>query len=88
MAIEHTLDTPLSRAVRVAGSQSAFARMIGRSQAYVYRLLRDGKELHPREAKLAEQSTGVSKLELCPDIFDDADAAKHFIDAATNPGHL
>lgn len=70
MALEHTLDTPLAKAVVAAGSQSAFARVIKRSQPYVYGLMRDGKELHPREAKLVDEAKLGLKHELCPDSFD------------------
>lgn len=70
MGIEDRLDSPLANAVRAAGGQSRFARLIGRSQPYVHGLLRDGKELPPKEAKLVDAAKiGVSKEDLCPDIF-------------------
>lgn len=75
MAIEHDLESPLARAVRAAGSQSAFGRLIGRSQAYVHKLLANGRELTAREAILAEKGTGIPKEQLLPDIFEPAEGA-------------
>ncbi len=69
MAIEHTLESPLARAVRAAKGQSAFARVIGRSQSYVHSLMRDGKPLPAEEAILAEAATGIPRGVLRPDIF-------------------
>ena len=40
MAIEHDLDSGLAKAVRMAGSQSAFGRIIGKRQSVVYDWLR------------------------------------------------
>ncbi len=72
MGIEADLTTPLAEAVRRAGSQSAFARMIGRSQTYVFQLLQSGKPLAAECVLLAEASTGVSKEQLRPDLFAQA----------------
>ena len=69
MAIEHTLESPLARAVRAAKGQSAFGRIIGRSQSYVHGLMRDGKPLPAEEVLLAEAATGISRSELRPDLF-------------------
>ncbi len=69
MAIEHTLESPLARAVRVANGQSAFGRIIGRSQSYVYKLLRSGKSLPAEHVAAAEAATGVSKYDLRPDLY-------------------
>lgn len=71
MAIEHESDSALARAVRAAGSQSAFGRMIGRRQSTIAEWLKGAKPL-PAEFVLAvEAGTGVSKHELRPDIFPD-----------------
>ena len=69
MGIESTIDTPLALAVRKAGSQSAFARLIGRSQASVHEWLRDSRALPAEHVLLVERETGVPKEELRPDIY-------------------
>lgn len=70
MAIEHHIESPLARAVRAADGQSAFARIIKRSQSYVYKLLRDGKPLPAEETILVDQAKlGFSKEQLRPDLF-------------------
>ncbi|MBB4152926.1 DNA-binding transcriptional regulator YdaS (Cro superfamily) [Sphingomonas jinjuensis] len=75
MGIETQLDSPLARAVRLAGSQSAFARLVGRSQATVYTWLSQGKLL-PAELVLAvEAATGVSRNDLRPDLYPRESAA-------------
>lgn len=70
MAIEHHIESPLAQAVRAAKGQSAFGRIINRSQSYVYKLLRDGKPLPAEEAVLVERGRiGISKQLLRPDLF-------------------
>lgn len=69
MGIEADLTTPLAEAVRRAGSQSAFARIIGRSQTYVFQALQSGKPLAAECVLLAEAGTGVPKEQLRPDLF-------------------
>ncbi len=69
MGIEATLKTPLAEAVRKVGSQSAFARLVGKSQASVHGLLRDGKDLWPENVLAVEAATGVSKHRLRPDVY-------------------
>ncbi|WP_083925770.1 YdaS family helix-turn-helix protein [Sphingomonas sp. Mn802worker] len=69
MAVEHVLDSPLAQAVRQAGGQSAFARIIGRKQSTVFSwLVRN----HPLPAELVlevEKRTGVSRHDLRPGVF-------------------
>jgi DNA-binding transcriptional regulator YdaS (Cro superfamily) len=69
MGIEANIATPLAEAVRRAGSQSAFARIIGRSQTYVYQLLQSGRPLGAECVLLAEAGTGVSRFDLRPDLY-------------------
>ena len=69
MGIEANIDSPLAEAVRKTGSQSAFARLVGKSQASVHGLLRDGKPLWPEAVLTAEAKTGVSRYRLRPDIY-------------------
>jgi len=73
MGIEADLQTPLAAAVRHVGSQSAFARLIGRSQAYVHALLRDDRPLPAENVLLVESSTGISRFALRPDVYGLAD---------------
>lgn len=69
MGIEASSDTALAQAVRAAGSQSAFARLIGRNQSTVHDWVREGRPL-PGEYVLAiERQTGVSRHELRPDLY-------------------
>lgn len=69
MGIESRLDTPLAAAVRKAGSQSAFARLTGRTQPSVHQLLVRGGLLWPDAVPLVEEATGISRHVLRPDIF-------------------
>lgn len=69
MGIEATLDTPLAESVRRIGSQSAFARLVGKTQASVHGLLRDGKPLWAESVLAVEAATGVSKHHLRPDVY-------------------
>ena len=69
MAIEHDSDTPLARAVRSAGSQSAFARLIGVSQPTVNDWLRLAKALPAEHVLAVEAATGISRHDLRPDIY-------------------
>lgn len=69
MALEHQSDSPLARAVRALGSQSAFARRIGRSQSTVHDWLADEKPLPAEHVLAVEQATGISRHDLRPDIY-------------------
>ena len=65
------MSTPLERAIEVAGSQAALARMIKKTQAHIWHWLQSGRV--PGEHCLAiERETGVSRYELRPDIYGDA----------------
>lgn len=69
MGIEANLESSLAEAVRRVGSQSAFARLVGKSQASVFTRLRDGKPLWAESVLAVEAATGVSKERLRPDIY-------------------
>lgn len=69
MGIESDLTTPLAQAVRAVGSQSAFGRLVGKSQASVHELLRDGKPLWAESVLKVEAETGVSRHDLRPDLY-------------------
>jgi DNA-binding transcriptional regulator YdaS (Cro superfamily) len=59
----------LDRAIEVAGSQSALARVLGVSQNAVSRWARRLTALPPEHVLAVEAATGVSKHELRPDIY-------------------
>ncbi|MEZ0495160.1 transcriptional regulator [Sphingomonas sp. IW22] len=69
MGIEARLQTPLARAVRTSGSQSAFARLIGVSQPAVHLWLKEGRILPAEHVLTVESATGVSRHDLRPDIY-------------------
>lgn len=56
-------------AVRRAGSQSALARLIGTSQATVWKWLNKGLPITPVLVLAIEAATGVSKHDLRPDLY-------------------
>ena len=69
MGIESQIDSSLAEAVRTVGSQSAFGRLIGKSQASVYEWLANGKPLPAEHVLAVESATGVSRHDLRPDIY-------------------
>lgn len=69
MGIESDLSTPLAAAVRAAGSQSAFGRIIQRSQSTIYQWLIDGRSLPAEYVLAVESATGIKKEELRPDLY-------------------
>ena len=69
MALEHDSDSALAKAVRAAGSQSAFGRLLGKTQSVVHDWLRDGKELPGEHVFEIEGATGVSRHELRLDLY-------------------
>jgi len=76
MAIEHDLDSGLAKAVRMAGSQSAFGRIIGKRQSVVYDWFRRDVALPAELVRQVEQATGLSKHTLRPDLYpEDATSA-------------
>lgn len=68
MALEHDSDSPLALAVRKAGSQSAFGRLLGTRQSTVRDWLLANR-LPAEHVLLVERETGVPKEELRPDIY-------------------
>ena len=69
MSLEAHLTTPLAKAVRVLGSQSAFGRLIGRSQPTVWGWLSEDKPLPAEHVLTVEAATGISRHALRPDIY-------------------
>lgn len=60
--------TPLSRAVQIAGSQHKLADAIGFSQHAVWHALRRGR-VSAEMARAIEKATGVAAADLRPDLF-------------------
>lgn len=69
MGIETQQDTALARAVRQAGSQSAFGRIVGKRQSTIFDWLSNSTPLPAELVLLVERETGVSKHDLRPDIY-------------------
>lgn len=69
MAIEHDSDSVLAEAVRKAGSQSAFGRIIGKRQSTVRSWLENETPLPGEFCLKIEAVTGVSKHRLRPDVY-------------------
>lgn len=90
MAIEHEIESPFAMAVRTIGSQSATARLIGKSQSTVYLRLKSGKPLWSEDVLVVEAETDrlgdrVSRHDLRPDIYprdDQAPARARSFDAS------
>ena len=61
----------LRRAVEIAGSQAAFARLLGVSQPSVWKWLDKGKSLPAEHVHAVVAATGIPKEELRPDLFGD-----------------
>ncbi len=69
MGIESDMATPLAAAVRAAGSQSAFGRIVSKKQSTIYQWLIDGRELPAELVQIVSVATGIPKEQLRPDIF-------------------
>ncbi|WP_288338556.1 YdaS family helix-turn-helix protein [uncultured Sphingomonas sp.] len=68
MAIEHDLDSVLAKAVRNAGSQSEFGRIVGRRQSTIREWLLAGRVSHTAVLDV-EAATGISRHDLRPDLY-------------------
>ncbi len=69
MGIEADLESPLARAVRAVGSQSAYARLTKQTQGNVHRALAVGSEVRPQDVQVVAAATGIPKEDLRPDLF-------------------
>lgn len=69
MEQERTPFEALEAAVRIAGGQSAFARLCGKAQPTVWKWLQNGKRLPAEHVLTVEAATGVSRHLLRPDIY-------------------
>lgn len=62
-------ETPLARAVKAVGGQSALGRLLGVSQATVWYWISTGKSLRAEHVQTVSTATGIPPHELRPDIF-------------------
>lgn len=69
MALEHESDSALARAVRVAKSQSAFGRLIGKPQSTISFWLSQRRALPGDYVLTVERQTGISRHDLRPDLY-------------------
>ncbi len=69
MALEHDSDSALAKAVRKAGSQSAFGRIVGKRQSVIHDWLREERSLPAELVFAVEAATGISRHELRPDLY-------------------
>jgi DNA-binding transcriptional regulator YdaS (Cro superfamily) len=65
----HDSTKALEEAIRIAGSQSALARLVGVKQAHVWNWLYRDKRVPAEYVLLIEKATGVSRHLLRPDIY-------------------
>jgi DNA-binding transcriptional regulator YdaS (Cro superfamily) len=68
----------LARAVSHAGSQAAFARLIGVTQQAVSKWTADNKPLPHMHVLKVEAETGISRHELRPDLYPIEEAPSTF----------
>ncbi|WP_329958585.1 transcriptional regulator [Sphingomonas sp. Leaf37] len=59
----------VAEAVEAAGSQSALARLIGTTQATVWKWLNKGLPIKPELVLATEAATGISRHRLRPDVY-------------------
>ncbi|MDR6135733.1 DNA-binding transcriptional regulator YdaS (Cro superfamily) [Sphingomonas sp. SORGH_AS802] len=85
MAIEHEIDTPFAQAVRAIGSQSATARIIGKSQTAVFNKLKAQGLVWDTAVLKLEAVTGIPKHILRPDLFEAPPEPTPFSYGTTSP---
>lgn len=65
------------RAVKIAGSQTAFAGHVGCTPANISQLLGKRAVLSSRFVLAAERHTGISRHDLRPDLYPREESASH-----------
>ncbi len=65
--MDTTQPTPIQRAVKAAGGQTALARLIGCTQGLVWRYV-NGLKIPPERCMVIERATGVRCEEIRSDI--------------------
>lgn len=61
----------LQEAIRRAGSQSALARMLGKTQPHIQKWLRSPNPVRPEHCRAIEMAVGVTRPQLRPDDWAD-----------------
>lgn len=69
MALHHTSDSALAKAVRKAGGQTALSRLIGCPQTTINTWLKRNWPVAPEYVLKTEEVTGVSRHDLRPDLY-------------------
>ncbi|NLS26209.1 hypothetical protein S2M10_11900 [Sphingomonas sp. S2M10] len=69
MDVATTPSEALQQAINIAGSQSAFARLVGVTQPSVWTWIRRSKPLPAEHVLKVEAATGVSRHDLRPDLY-------------------
>lgn len=69
MALNDSPNQALRDAVAAAGGQSALARLIGTSQAAVWKWVSRRKDLPAEHVLKVEEATGISRHRLRPDVY-------------------
>lgn len=64
----------LQKAVDIAGSQAALARLVGKKQGHIWWWLNEKSPLPPEIAIKIELATGVPRHELRSDIWEKPDS--------------
>lgn len=59
----------INRAVKVAGNQTKLASLLGVKQPAVNQWVKGHRPIPPMRAIAIEKLTGVSREELCPQVF-------------------
>ena len=70
MALQDTLDSPLAKAVRKAGSQARYAAIVGKTQPTIFHALKCGHEIDLEDVPAIEKALGIPRHELRPDYFE------------------
>lgn len=69
MVLHCQSDSALAQAIRKAGSQVAFGRIVGKRQSVIHDWLRKGRPLPSELVFAVEAATGISRHDLRPDIY-------------------
>ena len=72
MTQQYASESVVARAVRVAGSQSALGRLLGKRQSTIQGWLKTGR-VSPEYVLQVERVTGISRHELRPDLYPVSD---------------
>ncbi|MBN9143731.1 MULTISPECIES: transcriptional regulator [unclassified Novosphingobium] len=69
MVLHCQSDSALAQAIRKAGSQVAFGRIVGKRQSVIHDWLRKERPLPSELVFVVEAATGISRHDLRPDIY-------------------